>query len=124
MANYLHEMIDRLSATPPQRITDEDVRFWAGGLANDDFYNSVNLAIAEQYQAGLLSYAVCAAIMNDLWSVVLIGLGSNVLPDPFYDIYEAFDAGEYYRTPDKSDDPQSDFTKSMIAEILARMARH
>ena len=65
-------------------------------------------------------FAVCDALMNDLWSSMLnnLPLTGEKLPTPFFDIYEAFDAGEYHGKVDKSDDPVSDFTRPMIAGIL------
>ncbi len=59
--------------------------------------------------------------MNDLWRAALSGLAQSdefEIPFPFYDVYEAFDAGEYHRKEDRSDDPVADFTDPMISELL------
>lgn len=60
--------------------------------------------------------------MNDLWSAVQEGLGSgeNQVPEPFFEIYEAFDAGEFHRKPDKTDDPVAEFTDPLLADIVLR----
>ena len=58
--------------------------------------------------------------MNDLWNLALDGLDAQQLPEPFYQIYEAFDAGEYRRTSNKAEDPVAEFTKPMITEILRK----
>jgi hypothetical protein len=100
-------------------MTTMDDGRWTENMEYYDFYNSVSLEIAQCFQDGSLSYSISDAIMNDLWSSVLNNLQEGQVPQPFFQIYEAFDAGEYYRTPTKSDNPISDFTEPMIAEILA-----
>ncbi len=112
-------MIEHVTTNPHSYFFDEDVQRWAGGLVNDDFFNSISLEIARRYHGGLLNFEVCDSIMNDLWRIILrdIKAGARV-PDPFFDIYLAFDAGEYHRTADKSDDPEFDFTRPMIADVL------
>ena len=87
------------------------------------FYNSTSLAVALKYQEGTLDFPICDAIMNDLWSVLIENLHGSMVPSPFFDIYEAFDAGEYHRTKDKSDSPEEEFTKPMIAAILSKTSR-
>lgn len=93
---------------------------WVGSTSDSDFFNSIALQIAEQYHSGALSYEVCDHIMNDLWSVVRDCFipAHSAVPDLFYDVYLAFDAGEYYRAADRSDDPVTEHTKPMIEEIL------
>ena len=43
-------------------------------------------------------------------------------PKLFWRVYEAFDAGELHRKPDKSDDPVSEFTDPEIADIVRDLA--
>lgn len=68
---------------------------------------------------------MCDGIMNDLWGSVLDSIAgrpenSVPVPYPFYDVFEAFDAGEYHRKTDKSDNPVAEHTDPMIAELLAK----
>ena len=37
-----------------------------------------------------------------------------------FEIYEAFDAGEYHRKHDKTDDPVAEFTDPAIAKLALR----
>jgi hypothetical protein len=97
-----------------------EINQFAGCLDNSEFFNEIALEIAEKYQAGELSYTVCDGLVNDLWRAMLDGLpksGASV-PEPFYSIYLAFDAGEYFHTKDRSDDPVADHTDPQIADIL------
>lgn len=118
---YLAEMVEIVIADPRRVIQLSQVEEWASNLSNQQFFNLVALIIAEKYAAGTLNYQVCDAIMNDLWGAWLSGVEADPrLPCPFYEIYEAFDAGEYHRCPRQTDDPVKDYTDPWIAEILSR----
>lgn len=118
MSEFLQFAIDQ----SPQRLTRADIMRWAGACNDWDFYNSAALEIAKGYHRGELSYTFCDGVMNDLWSGVQEGFGSgkNEVPEPFFEIYEAFDAGEYHRKHDKTDDPVVEFTNPVIAELAIR----
>ncbi|WFU06265.1 hypothetical protein QA648_24430 (plasmid) [Rhizobium sp. CB3171] len=111
-------MIEMASREPPMPISSDDVLGWVGSLSNHDFFSSVGLRIARKYRAGTVNYSVCDSIMNDLWSVLVGHLEEHALPSPFYEIYIAFDAGEYHRMADYSDVPERDYTVPMIDNIL------
>jgi hypothetical protein len=120
MDDLLKRMVDKVSLHPEARITISDIAAWAGSTTDGDLYNAISFGIMEQYHNGALGYTVCDQIMNDLWDVVkdcFIPV-HNKVPTLFYDVYLAFDAGEYYRTADRSDDPVAERTKPMIEEIL------
>ncbi|CDZ30826.1 Hypothetical protein NGAL_HAMBI490_56980 [Neorhizobium galegae bv. officinalis] len=119
MSDFLRFAINKR----PERLTHEDVVRWAGALENWDFYNAAALEIASGYHRRELDYTFCDGLMNDLWSAVLEGFGPGTtqVPEPFYEIYIAFDSGEYHRRPDKSDDPVSEFTDPAIAELVTRL---
>lgn len=118
------EFLQFAKTKKPVRLTLDDVLQWTGTLNHPDFYNSVALEIAQRYHRRELSYTFCDGLMNDLWSAVQEGLGSgeNQVPEPFFEIYEAFDAGEYHRKPDKTDDPVAEFTDPLLADIVLRFS--
>ncbi|BBU54535.1 hypothetical protein KU6B_08000 [Mameliella alba] len=121
LERHLAAMAEIASAEPRREIEPELIEHWAGNLRNHQFYNSVALMITEKYAAGLLSYRTCDCIMSDLWRAWLSGFESGTMvPDPFYEIFEAFDAGEYHRSPEKTDDSVKDHTDHRITEILSR----
>ncbi|MGA0615869.1 hypothetical protein [Paracoccus sp. KR1-242] len=115
----LSNMIEAKRRQPSQRISSCQVKNWAGGSTNDRFFNLLGLKIAERYAAQTLSYDVADAIINDLWAAWLEGMDSHAgeIPDPFYDIYLAFDAGEGLRSSDR--DPVREVTDPWIASILS-----
>ncbi|MFK4772293.1 hypothetical protein [Rhizobium sp. ZW T2_16] len=118
MSEFLQFAINK----SPIRLTCDDILLYAGALNHWDFYNSAALEIAKGYHRGELSYSFCDGVMNDLWSAVQegFGRGNNEVPEPFFEIYEAFDVGEYHRKHDKSDDPIAEFTDPAIAELSIR----
>lgn len=125
MLEVLREIVARASLPGSDRISPDDVIGWSGSLENSEFYNAVSLDLAREYHAGNLSYTVCDGIINDLWKAAksgAFGWGQAEAQEPFYGVYLAFDAGEYYRTADRSDDPVALYTDPLIAEIVLEYA--
>ncbi|MDR6667960.1 hypothetical protein [Rhizobium sp. 1399] len=123
-ARAMHDFLEfALNKQPEERISHDEVARWAGALDNWAFYNVTALEIAIGYYRGELDYTFCDGAMNDLWGAVQAGFGpGNIqVPEPFFEIYLAFDAGEYHRKPDKSDNPVADFTNPLIAELVTRL---
>jgi len=77
------------------------------------------ICLAKMYVQGDLNYEFCDALVNIAFTEVLAAKGN--WPTDFYEVYEAFDAGEYYRTDDKSDDPVAEHTDPMIQDFLDRI---
>jgi hypothetical protein len=103
----------------------DDINKWAGerGLNLPDFLDGIGLEIATRYRSGERSFKFCDTLVNHLWGMLIDRVGNNDdvrWPVDFLEVYEAFDAGEYYRLPDHSDDPEADFTKPLIAAFLAK----
>jgi hypothetical protein len=121
ISNQLAEIAAGYALDPIRMITKSDVLRWAGSLTNHSFFNSISLEIASKYKDGSLDYDISDAMMNDLFGVFVAesAQGSGDFPSPFFDIYLAFDAGEYHRKADCSDNPEVDYTKPMIEQILA-----
>jgi hypothetical protein len=120
--DILKPLVDKASSPKGERIAECDIVAWAGSLDNWSFYNSVSLALAREYLDDRLDYSLCDEVMNDLWQAVQSGLRFShheQVPQPFYDIYEAFDAGEYYRTANRHVDPAEQFTRPLIKKLLA-----
>lgn len=92
-------------------------------LSLTETFDSFGTHLAKMYQKGDLNYEFCDALVNIAFSDWLgpIDDESEKWPADFYEVYEAFDAGEYYRKDDKSDDPVADHTDPMIREFLERI---
>ena len=82
-------------------------------MARDELFNSLALAVARQFQSGLIDYYEGDEITNALWWLML---ETSIAPIAFA-VYEAFDTGEF----DRGDgvDRVKEFTVPMIRAILA-----
>ena len=115
-------LVERDQQSPPRKNTEADLTIWIGRTVDNDLLNEISLIIARSYQDQSVSYEIADCIMNDLWGIVIdraIAKEADI-PSPFYEIFDAFEAGEYHRRPDGSDDPVADHTNPLIAELLER----
>jgi hypothetical protein len=125
--HIIEELRERFERDPTTARPDAmDVTRWAGSSVDDElsFYNELGAALARCYSEGHLSFDLCDTIVNGLYSVLIEGQFRDVQhawPHLFYDVFLAFDAGEWHRRADKSDDPVADHTDLQIAEIIARL---
>ena len=101
------------------RVDEEDLLRWSNGDVTLAFQDALALAVARAYHSGRLSYTVCDDVMNDLWWIVMSGRPIRI-PPLLREVFEAFDAGEYHRKKDRSDDPVADHTDPWITEIVLR----
>jgi hypothetical protein len=121
LQKQLDEMVRLEAESSFHAIGPESIKAWVGKLNCHDLYNKISLMIAEGYTSGSLKYEICDGIMNELFFILVNNLQNNEnFPEPFLEIFNAFDAGEHYRKTDKSDDPIKDHTDPWIAEIMAR----
>ncbi|ANJ68054.1 hypothetical protein A9404_12325 [Halothiobacillus diazotrophicus] len=88
------------------------------GVSIEDSFNQVSLFIARKFDAGEMSYEDGDNAMNGVWPIMLDFTMKHDIPlvEPCYEIYCAFDAGEY----DHRDqcDPVEKYTKPAIKEAL------
>lgn len=106
------------------RSTSEaDISRWtAGSLADEQkLYDEIGAELARGYHERRYSFDFCDRVVNDLYGPMIIkrcNEPSPPWPDIFSRVFEAFDAGEFHRRADMSDDPVADFTDPLIAEIV------
>ncbi|MGR3624276.1 hypothetical protein [Pseudophaeobacter sp.] len=93
---------------------------WYGSAVDVEALHEIALTVAQNYHDQSIKYDAADRIKNCLWPVFLAK--TTDLPSPFWDVFEAFDAGEFHRKADKSDDPIKEYTDPMIAQILARVS--
>ena len=99
-------------------IEEPDVELWAARYGGDHrlLYDALARYLAVAFHQGKLPFAFCDAVINDLHTVITIA--NDVRPDLFWRVFLAFDAGEYHRSADRSDDPIAEFTEPAIADIV------
>ena len=86
-------------------------------------FNHFGTHLAKMYNQGTLTYEFCDTAINIAWEDwnKIFNLGNEVIPPDFFEVYEAFDAGEYYRKDDKSDNPVAEHTDPLIQVFLKRI---
>jgi hypothetical protein len=85
------------------------------GITVDRFYYLFSKHVAEEFSRGEMSYADGDAAMNRLFGVAGIDLSGFAM-----DIYEAFDAGEFFRENDPAGTiPWQKYTLPYVMEALA-----
>lgn len=89
-----------------------------------DFVNSFAIELAKGYQSGRYNYEFGDGAANWLFGFmtdeVFLSSNNNTLPSPAYDVYLAFDEGEYHHQGDPDDVvAELKYTKPRINEILS-----
>ena len=128
VSDVFGELLRRYSADPPEYIEQNDIGRWTEGSieAEAALYNELGAELARRYNAGELSFDFCDLLINSLWGAMIEGQMRKPQP-PFpqlmHEVYLAFDAGEFHRKADKTDDPVLEFTDPLIAKIVAGLNR-
>lgn len=129
MKSPMDDIFDTIAAkmddTGAVAISENDVFHWATqrGQTVSNFLDSFGFELASRFHRRQLSYAFCDEVVNELWVILMGWIGRHLSapwPVTFSEVYDAFDAGEYHRKEDRTDDPVGDFTKPMIAQIVQK----
>ena len=102
-------------------IGEADVALWAAECGGDRLrvYDEFARYVAVGFHNRRLSFAFCDAVVNDLFAVMITA--DDLASDLFWAVFEAFDAGEFHRSDDRSDDPVAEHTEPAIAAIVANL---
>lgn len=89
-------------------------------LASREALDIIAVSIGKRFLDGTLAYEDGDEIMNTVWS---FALRRDEIPKTMYAIYEAFDAGEYFRESDSEDvDPVEKYTRPALSKLLSSNA--
>jgi hypothetical protein len=105
---------------PSEGLSEQDIRRWTTLLhvSRATLYDEIALFLARGFHEGALPYLFCDNIINDI-HVVIIHADED-RPNLFWNVYLAFDSGEYHRPGDE--DPVETYTRPQIAKIVATNA--
>lgn len=105
-----------------RHLTEEDVLRWSttSGWSRRQLFNEVAKRLAIGFHDSELSFEFCDAVVNDLFGPVTNTSGPK--PKVFWDVYSAFDEGEYYHGDNRDEDPVETYTRPMIARIAAQVS--
>jgi len=89
--------------------------------------DSLAALVATDYSNGTMTFDEADTIMNAAFGVSVTeefwAENDRTIPPSMYEVYEAFDAGEYYHHDDPPEvDPELKYTKPLIAKFLAERA--
>lgn len=85
------------------------------GLSEDDFCDRAASALAAGFDADVLDFVFCDVVINDI-----VGWREYEVPSLCWEVYLAFDAGEFHRRSDHGDDPVVEHTRPLIAQAMIR----
>lgn len=107
-----------------RHLTEADVERWsaASGLSRSQLFDEVAKRLALGYIASDLSFDFCDMVVNDLAGPVTNTSGPR--PQIFWEVYSAFDEGEYYHGDNRNEDPVEVYTRPMIARIVEAIGTH
>jgi len=79
----------------------------------------ISSQIAERYLSGEISFTYADSVLNGLFEIILQGSDGRMASDLAWEIYLAFDAGEYNHHGDGPEtDPESKYTRPLLVEAL------
>ena len=101
-----------------RHLGEADVERWTTilGCSRSQLFDLIAMHLASGYHASELSFEFCDAVVNDLFGPVSDTAG--IRPTAFWDVYLAFDEGEYFHGTKRDEKPQEVYTRPMIARVL------
>jgi hypothetical protein len=88
-----------------------------------DALNRLALDLAQRYFDGRVTYSVADAVINNMHAYCtrnIASLPGRTTPEPFFTVFLAFDAGEFYPDEIRDPSPEERFTRPQIAAILSK----
>ena len=100
-----------------RHLTEADVQRWCAqhGLSRSEFFHNIAEILAVGFNTLGLSFEFCDAIVNDLFGPYTDT--AKPKSELFWDVYLAFDEGEYYHG-NRDEDPVETYTVPKIALIV------
>jgi hypothetical protein len=105
--------------TPRDRITKDDMERWSTltGAPRSALCDQIAIYLARGFHNSELTFEFCDAIVNDIFGIVTSVEGD--WSDLFYQVYCAFDEGEYEHRGRPDEDPVEVYTRPYITQIVA-----
>jgi hypothetical protein len=101
-----------------RHLTEADVERWSNlcGWSRSQLFDEIAKRLALGYNASELFFDFCDMVVNDLAGPVTNTSGPR--PQFSWEVYSAFDEGEYYHDNNREEDPVEVYTRPMIARIV------
>ncbi len=102
-----------------RHVTEADVQRWSteAGWSRSRVFEDIAKSIALGFSSSELSFTFCDRVVNDLFGPY----SDTAQPksELFWNVYLAFDEGEYYHGGNRDEDPVEIYTRPLIARIVA-----
>ena len=101
-----------------RHLTEADVERWSSKCdrPRSQLFDEIAKRLAIGYNSSDLSFDFCDMVVNDLAGPVTNTSGPG--PQVFWEVYWAFDEGEYYHGENQNEEPEEVYTRPMIARIV------
>ncbi|PSH59230.1 hypothetical protein CU102_27670 [Phyllobacterium brassicacearum] len=99
-------------------LTNFDILNWTASacMPRQDLYDQLAIGLARGFHASELSFEFCDTVVNEIHSVMIFM--NEQRPQFFWQIYLAFDSGEYYHDGNRDEDPGEAYTRPQIERVL------
>lgn len=106
-----------------RHLTEADVQRWIviTGGSRSQLFDEIARCLAFGFNSSEFSFEFCDAVVNDLSIAVTNTTGPK--PQIFWEVYSAFDEGEYYHNGNRDENPVDTYTRLMIARIVEDVSR-
>jgi hypothetical protein len=114
--------IDQAHAGKPYsnrtHLSEDDIQRWSAlvGESRAVLYDQIAIYLARGFHNSALTFDFCDAIVNDIHGVITSA--DEDRPALFWEIYLAFDEGEYYHNEMRDEDPVEEYTRPLISRIV------
>lgn len=100
----------------------EQLRLWCdeNRVSDSELTEAMAIEVAQRYNRREIAYWPADWTMNNLF-FTLTSDPRGEFSELFVDIFNAFDAGEYFRSEDRSAKPSEKYTRPSISRILKRI---
>jgi hypothetical protein len=104
-------------------LKDSDIQRWSTNLSvpRSILYDNIALHLAYDFHNSKLPFVFCDTIVNDIHAVITVA--NDDRPSLFWDVFLAFDSGEFYPDNGRDKDPAETYTRPLIAQIIKRYGR-
>ena len=113
------DMFIQIARDEKMSFDDLSAYCWPRNVSLSDLCNQISLTVARRFDKGLLPFEDADAVMNALFSAVIMNEASpQCLPEPANSVVLAFDDGEYVH--EDGVNPIEKYTIPSIKAILAK----
>jgi hypothetical protein len=103
-------------------LTADHIQKWSALLCQSEahLYDQIAIYLARGFHSYELDFEFCDALVNDIYGLIVSSPDAH-LPDLFYEVYSAFDEGEFWhKGQPRENDPVDFYARPLIAGIVEK----